>query len=355
MLEKLFPRFHHRYLSLPILGSVLEDYVSWMARSGYPRTPIRRHVRAARRLDRRLRRHGLSGLGALTRERLRACAPADSQVDVDRAALVRSLERFLDSRAVFAEPQLNRVEGKAAEYASFLRDMRGFAPATVAQHAATATRFLDHLGFERRADRLSKITRQDIEDFIRNAGRRIGRTSLQHSIAHVRGFLRFLAVNGEAPTGLDVGIDTPRVYRGEQLPRALPWKTVSALLRSIDRSSPIGKRDDAMFLLMATYGLRTIDVASMKLDDIDWRASQLHVPQRKTPSSRSRDVYPGRQSIFDECRKEADQFWQVSGTAPGTEPIVLDLDECPVVFGPLVHLLGKRPAGLGRLGQIDVQ
>ena len=52
-------------------------------------------------------------------------------------------------------------------------------------------------------------------------------------------------------------IDTPRVYRQEQLPRALRWETVRPLLRSIDRTTAIGRRDYAMLLLIATYGLRT--------------------------------------------------------------------------------------------------
>lgn len=282
MLTKLFPRVHNRYLSLPLLGEVLDDYASWMEDQGYTLEPIQRHIRATSSLDRSLRRAGTSTLTALTRERLLACAPKDSQDDVDRSALVRCLERFFDAKDFFDAPLLNRVEIKAAAYAAFLSDVRGFAATTATQHAVTASRFLDHLGYEKRPRLLSKIAPQDIETFVQLTGQRIGRTSLQHTIAQVRGFLRFLAVEGEAPTGLDVGIDTPRVYRGEQLPRSLPWKIVRSLLRSINRSSPIGRRDYAMLLLIATYGLRTIDIASMKLEDIDWRSGQLLVPQRKT-------------------------------------------------------------------------
>ena len=57
---------------------------------------------------------------------------------------------------------------------------------------------------------------------------------MQHEIAAVRGLLRFLATDGRVRTGLDRQIDTPRLYRLEQLPRSLPWDTVTALLKSID-------------------------------------------------------------------------------------------------------------------------
>jgi integrase len=70
---------------------------------------------------------------------------------------------------------------------------------------------------------------------------------------------------------LDSQIDTPRVYRQEQLPRALRWETVRALLESIDRTTAIGRRDYAMLLLIATYGLRSSEIVALTLDDFAWR------------------------------------------------------------------------------------
>ena len=103
-------------------------------------------------------------------------------------------------------------------------------------------------------------------------------------IAAVRGLLRFLSTDGRVPTGLDRQIDTPRLYRLEQLPRALPWDTVTTLLKSIDQKSAMGLRDYAMFLLIATYGLRASEVVALGLDDIRWRQGSLRVHQRKTSS-----------------------------------------------------------------------
>jgi site-specific recombinase XerD len=100
-------------------------------------------------------------------------------------------------------------------------------------------------------------------------------------VAHLRGFLRFLAVHGELRSGLEIQIDTPRVYRGEQLPRALPWETVQGFLQAIDRRTAMGRRDYAMFLLIATYGLRSSEVAALTLDAIDWRARRIRISPRK--------------------------------------------------------------------------
>jgi integrase/recombinase XerD len=101
-------------------------------------------------------------------------------------------------------------------------------------------------------------------------------------VAHLRTFLRFLASSGETATGLDRQIDTPRVYREEKLPKSLPWETVQAFLRAIDRTTPSGIRDYAIFLLIATYGLRGCDVVALTLDDVAWRARRIRIQQRKT-------------------------------------------------------------------------
>ena len=102
------------------------------------------------------------------------------------------------------------------------------------------------------------------------------------NIAILRNFLRFLAADGTVPVGLDTMIDRPRIYRQEQLPRSLPWSTVQAFLRSIDRDSAMGKRDFAMFSLMTTYGMRACDVVALTLDDIHWRAGLIRIRQSKT-------------------------------------------------------------------------
>ena len=46
----------------------------------------------------------------------------------------------------------------------------------------------------------------------------------------------------------------------------------------------MGLRDYAMFLLIATYGLRASEVVAIGLEDIRWRQRILRIYQRKTSS-----------------------------------------------------------------------
>jgi integrase len=165
-----------------------------------------------------------------------------------------------------------------------LQTVRGASGTTIRQKLQTASHFLAHIKIEACPDRLRTLTINDLEPFVRKTGERLSRASLKAIVSRLRSFLRFLAVKGEAPQNLECQIDTPRVCREEQLPRTLPWETVRAFLKSIDRSSLCGLRDFTMFSLMATYGLRASDVAALTLDDIQWRAGKICISQRKTGS-----------------------------------------------------------------------
>jgi site-specific recombinase XerD len=213
-----------------------------------------------------------------------AYAPKDSQRDIDLTAVVRSLVKYLEERHLLAPAHSTPRQELLISYRLYLEGVRGVATSTVSQHAATARHLLVHLGRAEDLRRLRTMDQRGIEDFLAVRGARVGRESLQHEVAHLRSFLRFLASHGLAPAGLDTGIDTPRVYRGERLPRALPWETVRAFMRSIDRSTPMGRRDYAMFLLVVTYGLRSCEVVTLTLEDVEWRAGRLRVPRPKVRS-----------------------------------------------------------------------
>ena len=193
------------------------------------------------------------------------------------------LERyFVSETSLFPPPPRTRIEDQVASFAIYLEQVRGLASSSIAAHCATTSALLADIGYERSPRRLGTLTVRDIEAFMCRGGKGLGRRSLQHMVTHLRAFLRFAGSSGEAPIGLDGQIDTPRVYREEQLPRALSWEIVQAFLRSIDRATPRGLRDYAIFLLISTYGLRRSEIVRLMLDDVEWRARRLRIRQRKT-------------------------------------------------------------------------
>ena len=285
MLNDLFQKSHNHHRSLPLLGSVLDDFDDWLFGQGYRYATRQCYMLRCTEIDKYFRRRKLLSLSALTPEQLRECWRYYRRRPGGIAGTVGCLQRFLQSRQMLPAriaPPTTAFSASLDAYRQYLGEVRGLAPSTIEQHCSTAAELLQHCVGQDGTFSLVDLTGAHIEGFITSVGNRFGRGSMQHVVGHLRGFLRFLAMQGEAPAGLDFQIDTPRVYRLEQLPRALPRETVCAFLESIDRTCVSGMRDYAMFLLIAAYGLRGCDIAGLKLTDIDWRASELHLNQSKT-------------------------------------------------------------------------
>ena len=282
MLTELFRQVHSRYSSLPVLGPILDGFAEWLFHLGYRRALVRRHLQGAWHADAALQRRGCLSPGHITREALSACLPKHAEDDPNLASTLRLLERYLDAEKVLWVTRSSQQQTLLTEYGSYLETVRGLASPTIAQHQRTSRQMLDHLHCEVDPARLGELTRKDIESFVRVSGERLARRSLQNLVAQLRSFLRFLSGRGQVTAGLEDQIDTPRVYRAERLPRSLPWGIVQQFLRSIDRTRRLGLRNYAIFLLMATYGLRASEVVVLKLNDIEWRAGRIVVPQPKT-------------------------------------------------------------------------
>ena len=282
MLTSLFPIAHTRYASLPVLGDVLENLCSWLQARGFPPDAIRRRIGAARFLDQRLRRREIRSLHGCTAVDLRACLPRGRRWTAQIAfALGRSLLEYLQERGDLVGTATTPSEELIRAYRAYLERVRGLAPRTVRQHARLTGDVLRFLTYDERSLGLRGLQVAEIDAFVAHVGARVGRITMQNVVMILRSFLRFLAAHGQAPTGLAQQIESPRRYRDERLVRALPWDDVRSLLRAVDRSTLKGRRDYAMLLLIATYGLRVSEVASLDLDDVVWRARVIHVPRPK--------------------------------------------------------------------------
>jgi len=285
MIAQAFPKDFQRYLAVPVLGPIMDRYAAWLFEQQYTYRSTRYELRMAARVSKFLKRRCLQRVEDACEHDLQACYQWFRHEFPKEEGGVRVLARFLMEQALLRPspvPEPNRKEVLLKGFMAHLRVDRGYAPSTVKRQAVIASEFLDCLNFEEAHDRLAFLKTADIEDFIRHMAKRMGRVALQKVTTTLRNFLRYLAADGRVPLGLENQIDTPRAYRQEKLPRALPWETVQAFLRAIDRNTAIGKRDYAMFSLIATYGLRACDVVALRLDDIKWRQGRIEVCQMKT-------------------------------------------------------------------------
>lgn len=70
--------------------------------------------------------------------------------------------------------------------------------------------------------------------------------------------------------------------KARRLPAIYSDEEVEQLISSIDRSSPLGKRNYAMILLAARYGMRASDIIGLRFSNIDWVHNSVNIVQTKT-------------------------------------------------------------------------
>ena len=288
MLEELRSRKCREYRSLPILGPILDEFDDWQRSRGYALSTRKFYLCLTKHIDHYLEGHHRCELSELSVEDWAVCQRWLRMHDTDASPVVSLLREYLEEKgqlAASAPKPPNPITSWIERYAEYLGKVRGLESKTIKDHSFSIARFLEGLSIGKDGFVPNQIGLAGIESFIVESASGRCRATMQHVVAHVRGFLRFLELSEQMPAGLGSQIDTTRVYRLEQLPRTLGWDVVEAVLRSIDRHQPMGLRDYAMFSLMTQYGLRCSEIVALSLDDIHWRSRRITVSQRKTRSS----------------------------------------------------------------------
>jgi len=108
------------------------------------------------------------------------------------------------------------------------------------------------------------------------------RSTVAGQVTALRGLMRYLGMQGTVSTKLAMAVESPRRYRMSQPPQVLDDETVERLLGAVDRSTATGKRDYAVLILAARYGMRPGDIRKLQLASIDWRGQRIVFVQSKS-------------------------------------------------------------------------
>ena len=95
--------------------------------------------------------------------------------------------------------------------------------------------------------------------------------TIAKDISGLRAFGEYLERKGMWSSNIALELDKPKASRN--LPRVLSVEQIDALLDSIDKSTLSGKRDDALFELVYSCGLRISEVCTLKV-------ANLHLEER---------------------------------------------------------------------------
>lgn len=121
--------------------------------------------------------------------------------------------------------------------------------------------------------------------FFQVYGDRHGRAAAATAACGVKACVRFLRLRGEITSDLSLAVPKVAGWAQARLPRCLSARELQKVLNAPARETAKQRRDQAIILLVARLGLRSCEVAALRLEDVDWEAGRLLIRSNKSDRS----------------------------------------------------------------------
>jgi site-specific recombinase XerD len=196
----------------------------------------------------------------------------------DLLALKRwlSVLRYAGKIEPQALPPITPQDQIFAGFSDYLQRERGLAPGTIIKHLPKIHRFLCEV-CPAGTDDLGKISQADVVRYVERHARDWSPKSAKVMCSSLRAFLRYLHHKGLNPVLLDGCVPSIREWKFANLPTYLSAEQVQNVLDGCDQASAPGRRDYAVLMMLAKLGLRASEVATLTLNDIDWRSGEMRI------------------------------------------------------------------------------
>jgi integrase/recombinase XerD len=206
------------------------------------------------------------------------------------------------------------------EFKRFMTEERGLSPITVEYRCRTVQPFLDRLLV--RARRLERVTVAEVDSLLAEKvnEEHYARISIRGYASSLRSFFRYAEMRGWCPVGIADSIMAPRVFQHETLPSGPTWDIVQEILAATAGDNPTMIRDHAILMLLAVYGIRSREVARLRLNDIDWERETIVFTRSKLAGTQLFPLHASVAAAITRYLKEVrpkSPYRQVFLTRPG--------------------------------------
>jgi integrase/recombinase XerC len=261
------------------------------------------------------------------------CAGATCHDRGNHSAALGHLLVVLRSRGAIALPRLSTtpvVDEELHRYADHMEHVRGLAPKTQ-DMALRIVRRLLIARFGGGAIDISAIKPEHVRRFFAQQAQLYSKPASAGSVvASLRGYFRYRASLGDLVHGLIGAVSYPANWQLSSQPKTLTAEEVERLIGSLGKPGRSMRRADAIVRCALDLGLRSGEVARLRLDDIDWRTGTVTLRHTK---GRREDVLPLPATtgaaiaayLKDERPKTSNRAVFVRHVAPRDEPAGPDL------------------------------
>ena len=119
---------------------------------------------------------------------------------------------------------------------------------------------------------------------------------IQSIITSLRSFIKYLQIKGLCISILIETLPKISCRKYSKIPECLSRNEVQKVLNSFKEQTPFGLRNRAIAICLARLGLRSIEVVSLRLEDIDWKLGVINITKNK---SRRTDSLPLLKEVGD--------------------------------------------------------
>lgn len=275
-----------KYRSGP-LGNLLDGFCDWLWGQGYSRHAIRLILSHVGHLKQHLEADNRGDCDRLSDNDIDAFFHAYPQYARNRGPLnnhirriqwsinrfvhyLRQLGHYNDSKVV--QPVFTAL---MVDYLQWMLDYRHVVEGTLEIRRHSLSQFLTWLGPKATHKGLAKLKPEAIERFFLSYAQASGPSARRSMQAALRTFMRFCLQKGLIEHPLDKAVPTLHTYKLAEVPRGLSDEQAQKVLRSVNRKTPVGRRDYAIVQILYTYGVRGGQVRALQLTDIHWSMNQI--------------------------------------------------------------------------------
>ena len=166
------------------------------------------------------------------------------------------------------------------DFVQHLKQRNGLSAETVKGYSSRAGIFLRW--WLDRCGQLSSVTLMDVDAFLTERAALGWRPrSLAAQGQALRSFFAYAGSKSLCASGIERGIRTPAIPKYVSAPQGPSWKDVRRLLEAAKGTTPAALRASAILSLCSIYGLRSSEVARLRLTDFDWRDEIFTVQRAK--------------------------------------------------------------------------
>lgn len=166
------------------------------------------------------------------------------------------------------------------DFVQHLQQRNGLSAETIKGYCSRAGIFLRWwLG---RGAHLSSVTLLDVDAFLAERAELGWKPrSLAAQGQALRSFFAYAGVKGLCAPGIERGIRTPAIPKYVSAPQGPAWNEVRRLLEAAKGTTPAALRASAVLSLCSIYGLRSSEVARLRLSDFNWHDEIFTVQRAK--------------------------------------------------------------------------